>query len=92
MASYDVASNKCPAFERGEQPPDELGVAPEGAGLHGGQLRSERGGPQGKPVQVDPMKPKLKPPGTERLKAKCDVLLSISGFQIQLAPLHQGPG
>jgi hypothetical protein len=26
--------------------------------------------------QVDPMKPKLKPPGTKRLKLECDVLLS----------------
>jgi len=27
-------------------------------------------------VQVDPIKPKLKPPGTKRLKIKCDILLS----------------
>ena len=27
------------------------------------------------------MKPKLKPPGTERLKLKCDILLSTSAFK-----------
>jgi len=32
---------------------------------------------RGRPVQLDPIKPKLKPPGSERLKLKCDVLLSI---------------
>jgi hypothetical protein len=36
-------------------------------------------GAQGAPgwaVQVDPMKPTLKPPGTKRLRLKCDILLS----------------
>jgi hypothetical protein len=35
-------------------------------------------------VQVDPMNPKLKPPGTKRLKLKCDILLSTSGFKLNL--------
>ena len=35
-------------------------------------------------VQVDPMKPKLKPPGTKRLKLKCDILLSSSAFKLNL--------
>ena len=35
-------------------------------------------------VQVDPMKPKLKPPGTERLKLKCDDPLSIFAFNFNL--------
>jgi pyrroline-5-carboxylate reductase len=35
-------------------------------------------------VQVDPIKPKSKPPGTERLKPKCDVLLSTSAFKFNL--------
>ena len=39
---------------------------------------------QGKAVQVDPMKPKLKPPGTKRLKLKCDILLSTSAFKFSL--------
>jgi len=35
-------------------------------------------------VQVETMKPKLKPPGTKRLKLKCDVLLSTLAFKINL--------
>jgi hypothetical protein len=38
----------------------------------------------GKTVQVDPIKPKLKPPGTKRLKLECDVLLSTSAFKFNL--------
>ena len=38
----------------------------------------------GRAVQVDPMKPKLKPPGTKRLKPKCDTLPSISAFKFHL--------
>ena len=30
------------------------------------------------------MKPKLKPPGTKRLKLKCDILLSTSAFEFNL--------
>jgi hypothetical protein len=47
---------------------------------------------QGQAVQVDPMKPKLKPPGTKRLNLKCDILPFNFCFQIQLVPLHQGVG
>jgi len=35
-------------------------------------------------VQVDPIKPKLKPPGTKRLKLKCDMLPSSSAFKFNL--------
>ena len=42
-------------------------------------------------VQLDPMKPKWKPPGTKRLKLKCDIQLSNFAFNIQLAPLQLGP-
>jgi len=35
-------------------------------------------------VQVDPIKPKLKPPGTKRLKLKCDMLLSTFAFKFNL--------
>jgi hypothetical protein len=35
-------------------------------------------------VQVDPIKPKLKPPGTKRLKLQCVVLLSTSAFEFNL--------
>ena len=38
----------------------------------------------GEAVQVDPMKPNLKPPGTERLKLKCDDPLSIFGSNFSL--------
>ena len=46
--------------------------------------RAQRGAPQGRVVQVDPIKPKLKPPGTKRLKLNCDVLLSTSAFKFNL--------
>jgi hypothetical protein len=35
-------------------------------------------------VQVDPIKPKLKPPGTKRLKVKCDILRFNSAFKSNL--------
>jgi hypothetical protein len=47
----------------------------------------------GKAVQIDPVKPTSKPPGTKRLKLKCDRLLSILPqfcFQNQIAPLQHG--
>jgi len=43
----------------------------------------EPSGP-GKAVQVDPIKPMLKPPGCERLKLKCIDLLSIAAFNINV--------
>jgi CRP-like cAMP-binding protein len=47
-------------------------------------------------MQVDPIKPKLKPPGTKRLKLKYDMLLSNYAFKFNsrrynLNP-HLGPG
>jgi hypothetical protein len=33
-------------------------------------------------VQVDPMKPKFKPPGTKRLNLNCEILLSTSAFKL----------
>ncbi len=39
------------------------------------------GAAQGEAVQVDPIKPKLKPPGTKRLKLKFDILLSTSAYK-----------
>jgi len=35
-------------------------------------------------VQVDPMKPQFKLPGTKRLKPNCDILLSTSDFKFNL--------
>ena len=40
--------------------------------------------PQGGAVQIDPMEPKLKLPGTKPLKLMCDVLLSTSAFKVNL--------
>jgi len=39
---------------------------------------------RGRPVQVDPIKPILKPPGTKRLKLKYDKLLSNVAFNFNL--------
>ena len=39
---------------------------------------------RGRAVRVDPMKPMLKGPGAERLKVKCDKLLSTSAFEFNL--------
>jgi hypothetical protein len=47
-------------------------------------------GSPGRAVQVDPMKPKLKPPGTKRSKLKCDMLLSTSAFNFNLHHYSQG--
>jgi hypothetical protein len=42
-------------------------------------------------VQREPIKPKLKPPITKRLKLKCDVLLSTSAFKFILRCYNAGP-
>jgi len=39
---------------------------------------------QGEAVQVEPMKPMLKAPGTKRLKLKYDILLSSFAFNFNL--------
>jgi len=38
----------------------------------------------GRAVQVDRIKPMLKPPGTKLLKLNCDILLSTSAFKFKL--------
>ena len=35
-------------------------------------------------MQVDPIKPKLKPPAAKHLKLNCDMLLSTSAFKFNL--------
>jgi hypothetical protein len=45
---------------------------------------------RGRAVQVDPMKPKFKPPGTKRLKLECDILLSASAFKFNLRRYTRG--
>ena len=41
-------------------------------------------------MQVDPIKPKLKPPRTKRLKLNCDVLLSTPAFKFNLRHYNLG--
>ena len=48
------------------------------------------GVPQGMAVQVEPMKPTLKAPGTKRVETKIRRYALKFCFQLQLAPLHQG--
>ena len=48
---------------------------------------ARRGGARchrGREVQVHPIKSNLKPPGTKRLKLKCDILLSTYAFKLNL--------
>jgi hypothetical protein len=51
------------------------------AGAAGGRALP---GPRGRAVQVDPIKPTLKAPGTKRLKLKHDEPLSTFAFKINL--------
>jgi hypothetical protein len=44
----------------------------------------------GRPVQVDPIRPRLKPPGTKRLKLNCDVLRSNSAYKFSLRRYTSG--
>jgi len=39
---------------------------------------------QGEALQNHPVTPKLKPPGTKRLRPKCDILLSTFAFKFKL--------
>jgi hypothetical protein len=54
-----------------------------GRGAGGGRATTAPSGP-GRAVQVDPMKPKLNPPGSKRLKLKYDKLLSGFAFEFYL--------
>ena len=40
-------------------------------------------------MQLDPIKPKLKPPGSKLLKLKCDVLPSNFAFKFNLRRYNQ---
>jgi hypothetical protein len=50
--------------------------------VSGTPLPCDDAGIPGRAVRFDPMKPKLKQPGTKRLKLKCDTLLSTSAFKL----------
>ena len=41
-------------------------------------------------MQVDPMNPTLKAPGSERLTLRCDYLLSIFAFNFKLRRYNEG--
>jgi hypothetical protein len=47
--------------------------------------------PRGRAEQVDPIKPALKAPGTERLKPKCDKPLSKFAFNLNLRRYAEAP-
>ena len=47
-------------------------------------------GKHGRAVEVDPIKPKLKPPVTKRLKVNCVVLLPTSAFKFDLRRYSTG--
>jgi len=42
-------------------------------------------------VQIDPINPQLKAPGTKRLNLKCDELLSSFAFEFNLRRYNQEP-
>ena len=45
---------------------------------------------RGRVVQADPMEPKLKPPGSKRMKIKCGALLSHFAFKIIVHRYSEG--
>jgi len=62
------------------------GVAPPGGRdlPAAGAAPAPRDDLTGRAVQVNPIKPRLKPPGDERLKLKCDILLSTFAVKFNL--------
>jgi len=78
-ASYDVASNIWQARPTGGA---AVGAPPR---IQGGQdVQGDRAARRGKAVQVAPITPTLKAPGTQHLKQKPEKLLSIYGFKFNL--------
>jgi hypothetical protein len=66
-------------------------VPPRAAAAAAPRRRLRRTRPRrGRAVQVDPMKPTLTAPISERLKLKCDDVLGFLCFQFQVAPLRHG--
>jgi len=92
MAYCDVARSIWAALREGHAAAAaHHGGPPGGRGLRGvapqHQLhRHGVRGPHSRAVQVDPIKPKLKPPGTKRLKLECDGPLSNFAFKFKLLP------
>jgi len=67
------------AAARGAVTSTFTGVSTSGYGRYKAKFKDN-----GNTVQVDPIKPKLKPLGSMCLKLKCDVLLSTSAFKFNL--------
>ena len=61
-----------------------LGYGDGAAGGAGAGVSDDSRHVHGRAVQGAPMKPQLKPPGTQRLKLNCDILLSTSAFKFNL--------
>ena len=62
----------------------ELGATVSGVSVYEVADTSAGHAALGGAVQVDPMKPKLKPPDTKPLKLKCNILLSTPAFKFNL--------
>jgi hypothetical protein len=67
-----------------------VGGAEAGGDAHAGGVRAPVRGHHGKPVQVDPIKPRLKAPGIKRLKLKCDNLRLNYAFKFNLRRYTMG--
>ena len=59
------------------------------AGLRGGRVHRLRRH-HGRALQVDPIKPTVKAPGTKRLKLEYEELPSNFALKFNFAPLHHG--
>jgi len=68
----------------GQGEPDTVPGAPSRELARHHEVRDPRAARRGGAVQVDPIKPTLKPPGTERLNLKCDILLLNFAFKFNL--------
>jgi hypothetical protein len=78
LTDAGVAGNACVSLARGNE-----GAVSQGD-ISRDPLRAQHQNGQGRAVQVDPIKPKLKPPITKRLKVECDILISTSTFKFKL--------
>jgi len=91
-SSRDILSGVLASLDRRSSPDGqdgelcEIGDGGRGSGGDGEDGAGGGGGVAelGRAVQVDPMNPRLKPPGTERLKVQWDMLLSYSAFKFYL--------
>jgi hypothetical protein len=78
-------------LDKYDEKKDDEGLVLDGAGgideeevARKEEIRKRLAASLGRAVQVDPIKPKLKPLATKRLKVKCDILLSTTAFKFNL--------